>query len=250
MATKTVMIMVYLRTFFEFLIVILAMIVFMPLGVLAFLIHIIGLKKLSAIFIYKMAQCWAMLLIIGSGCTMKVTGRENIPKTGGVCFVSNHTGLLDIPLLLAYTGRPFGFIAKKELSFIPFLNMWILLLGGLFIDRKNPRKALKTISKGVKHIKSGSAMIIFPEGHRSRGQGLLPFRPGAFKLAVRSGAALIPVSISGGYEVFEKQRAITPGPVSITFGAPVFASEFENIDAKQNLSDKIYGIIDEMLKKQ
>jgi len=59
------------------------------------------------------------------GCKMTVLGRENVPKSGGVCFVSNHASIADILLLLAYAGRPFGFVAKKELMAIPLLNVWI-----------------------------------------------------------------------------------------------------------------------------
>jgi 1-acyl-sn-glycerol-3-phosphate acyltransferase len=181
------------------------------------------------------------------GCNVTVTGRENIPRSGGICFVSNHGSIFDIVLLLAYSCRLFGFIAKKELVFIPFLNMWIYMLGGLFIDRKNPRKALKTINAGIAKIRKGGAMIIFPEGHRSRGQGLLPFHPGSFKLATQSEAVIVPVALKGTWEIYEKNYRVNPCPVGITFCKPIPTADIPVEDRKQVLADRIYNVINEQL---
>jgi 1-acyl-sn-glycerol-3-phosphate acyltransferase len=197
---------------------------------------------------YRIAQVWALMIIKIIGCKVTVQGRDKIPQKGGLCFVSNHGSIFDILLLLAYTGRPIAFIAKKELVYIPFLNIWISVLGGLYIDRKNNRRAVRTIKKGIGRIKSGSAMIIFPEGHRSRGQGLLPFHPGSLKLATQAEAPIIPVAIHGSYDVFEKTYRAQAVPVKMTFGDPVFTSELPTADRKQILSDKIYAIISQMLE--
>jgi 1-acyl-sn-glycerol-3-phosphate acyltransferase len=196
---------------------------------------------------YQVAQGWARLLITLSGCKVTVRGRENIPLEGGMCFVSNHGSIFDILLILAYAGRPFGFIAKKELSYIPLLNMWIALLGGFFIDRKNVRKALRTIDKGIGRIRSGGAMIIFPEGHRSRGQGLLPFHPGSLKLATQAEAPIIPVAMAGSYDVFEKNYRLNSVPVGLSFGAPVPTAGLPPEDRKQRLADRMQSLIESML---
>jgi 1-acyl-sn-glycerol-3-phosphate acyltransferase len=176
-----------------------------------------------------------------------VKGIQNIPRGGGMCFVSNHGSVFDIALLMAYAGRPLGFVAKKELLFIPFLNIWIYMLGGLFINRKNPRKALETISAGVTRIKRGGAMIIFPEGHRSHGQNLLPFHPGSFKLATQSGSVIIPVALKGTREIFEKNYRVNPCPVGITFCKTVPTADIPAEERKQVLAQRIYNIINEEL---
>ncbi|MCL2880357.1 MAG: 1-acyl-sn-glycerol-3-phosphate acyltransferase, partial [Treponema sp.] len=171
---RTILIFIYL-----FISVIIASIVGLLLNVLCSF----GLWKYRPYVNYRIAQVWARVLIKVTGCRMTVNGRENIPKKGGLCFVSNHGSIFDIVLILAYAGRPLGFIAKRELIYIPLINIWIPLLGGLYIDRDNLRKGLKTIKRGISNIESGGVMVVFPEGHRSRGQGLLPFRPGSLKLA-------------------------------------------------------------------
>jgi 1-acyl-sn-glycerol-3-phosphate acyltransferase len=238
-----------IKTILIFIPVVGAVICLFPLGVLCFLLRLLGLRKPITLFMYRFAQGWARMMIALSGCKVTVSGRENIPAKGGMCFVSNHGSIFDILPLLAYAGRPFGFIAKKELAYIPLLGIWILLLDGLLIDRKNIRNAVKTINTGIERIRSGGAMIIFPEGHRSRGQGLLPFHPGSLKLATQADAPIVPVAILGSYEVFEKTYRLNSVPVKVSFGAPISTADLPPEDRKQVLADKIRGIIAGMMNE-
>ena len=235
------------KTIWGFIYVAVSMIFLLPFGMSAMLLYFLGLRKPMTLVVYRIAQGWALSVIKVSGCGITVTGRENIPKKGGVCFVSNHCGYFDIILLLAYCGRPIGFIAKKELGFVPFLNIWIFMIGGLYIDRSAVRKAVLTINKGVRRIKSGGGMIIFPEGHRSKGRGLLPFHPGSLKLATSAEAPIVPVAIEGSYDVFEKTGRVLSVPVKISFCEPIETAALPPSDKKQALSDRIYSVIKEKL---
>jgi len=223
------------------------MIFLTPFGVVGYLLSLLGLRGPMSVFMSWIGLIWSRFLILLSGCKLTVRGRENIPRKGGVCFVSNHGSVFDIALILAFAGRPFGFVAKKELAFVPFLNIWIYMLGGLFINRNNPRKALKTINSGIERIKKGWAMIIFPEGHRSRGHKLLPFHPGSFKLATQSGAIIVPVALKGTWDTFEKNYRVNPGPVGVTFCEPIPTAGIPLEDRKQVLADRIYKIISDEL---
>jgi len=225
------------------------MVYLVPFGAAGVLLGFLGLRRPMSVYLYGICAVWGRILIKIIGCKVTVTGRENIPRDGGVCFVSNHGSAFDIALLLSYVGRLFGFVAKKELLFVPFLNFWIYILGGLFLNRKNPRKALKTINSGIAKIKKGGAMIIFPEGHRSKENKLMPFHPGSFKLATQSEAVIIPVAIKGTWEIYEKYHRVNPCPVSITFCKPVGTAGIPVEDRKQVLSDRIYNIISEELNK-
>jgi len=227
--------------------VFLAAIVLLPFGILGGLFHLIGLRELGSLIVYRVVQGWSIFLIKILGCTVTVSGREKILKKDGVCFVSNHDGYFDIVMLLAYCGRPFGFIAKKELIFLPFINLWIYMLGGLFIDRKNIKNAVKTINKGVKRIKTGGSMIIFPEGHRAKGRGLLPFHPGSLKLATQAGAPIIPVAIEGTYKVFEEHKRVRGASLKISFLDLIDTASIPSADKKQVLCDKIYSAISDEL---
>ena len=238
-----------LKTILGFGYLVFAMLFLLPFAFVSFIFYMLGLKKLMRMAIYRLAQGWALSLIPIAGGVITATGKENIPKKGNVCFVSNHCGFFDIVILLAYCGRPFGFIAKKELLFVPFINLWIYMLGGLFIDRKNVRKAIKTINKGVKRIKAGGGMLIFPEGHRSKGRGLLPFHPGSLKLATSADAVIVPVAIRGSYDVYEKNKRVQSAPVSIAFLPVIETENLSREDKKQLLCDRIYAAIKEELKE-
>ncbi|MCL2805283.1 MAG: 1-acyl-sn-glycerol-3-phosphate acyltransferase [Treponema sp.] len=238
------------KTIIVFSYVAFALVFLMPFGLVALVFYFLGLRKSMANVIYRIAQGWAFSIVKLTGAKVNVTGKENIPKQGSVCFVSNHCGYFDIALLLAYCGRQFGFVAKKELLYVPFLNAWIYMLGGLFIDRKNVRKAIKTINKGVERIKAGGGMIIFPEGSRSRGRGLLPFHPGSLKLATTSLSPIVPVAIEGSYDIFEKNKRVVRGVnVKITFLPVIETVNLPPEEKKTVLCDRIYSAIGEQLTK-
>jgi len=236
-----------IKTAMCFAYVVVSMILLTPIGFIVVLFSLLGLRGPMSLLMCRVGQFWALILIKMIGCEITVSGRENIPAKGSVCFVSNHGSIFDIVLILRYTGRLVGFVAKKELRMIPLVNMWIFVVGGLFIDRKNLRKAHKTINTGVARIKAGGSMIVFPEGSRSRGQGLLPFHPGALKLATLSGAVIVPVALSGTYDIFERNRRVFAGPVKITFCEQIDTASIPAVGRKIALSDQIHGIIEKAL---
>jgi 1-acyl-sn-glycerol-3-phosphate acyltransferase len=236
-----------MRTIAAFVFTVFAVAGFLAVGIPAYILSFLGLKRPMTWVIYFMAYIWSRGLIAITGCTVTVEGRENIPARGGVCFVSNHVGIVDILLALAYIGRPFGFIAKKELLLIPLINVWIHILGGHFIDRKNIRKALKTINMGIQRLQKGGRMLVFPEGTRSKGQGLLPFRSGAIKLATHSLATIVPIAISGSYEVFEKDYRVHSVPVRMVFCPPINTAEMSPDERRHHLADQVRGIIETAL---
>jgi len=237
---KTILIFIYTSV---------VMVILIPIGFIPMLLYFFGLRKSMSLVLYRLVQAWALSIVKLTGARVTVTGRENIIKNSGICFVSNHGGYFDIVLLLAYSGRPFGFIAKKELMLLPFINFWIYILGGIFIDRGNVRKAIRTINKGVKRIKSGSGMLIFPEGHRSKGRGLLPFHPGSLKLATSAEAPIVPVAIKGSYDVFEKNYRIVSAAVKVSFLERIETASIPAEERKLALSDRIFSVIKEELEE-
>jgi len=235
------------KTILAFAVTILVLILFTPIGIVCMVFSLLGLKKPMSWVVYMIAQIWARIIILVTGCAMDVKGRENIPPKGGVCFVSNHVGIFDIILALAYSGRPFGFIAKKELLFLPFIDVWIYMLGGLFIDRVNIRKAKRTIDHGIEKLQKGWSMLIFPEGTRSKGQGLLPFRSGAIKLATNSLVPIVPIAIAGSYEVFEKDYRVHGVPIKMVFCPVINTSELSAEDRRHLLPDQVRSVIEAAL---
>jgi len=164
---------------------------------------------------------WARSVLAVAGAHVRTQGLELIPDTERVCFVANHQGDMDILLVLAYIDRTVGFVAKKEALYLPILNIWIAVLGSVFIDRKNARKALRSIERGAEGIRRGNAMVVFPEGTRSQGPQMGVFRNGSLKLATKAGATIVPITIDGTWRMWEEHRRITPTQPSFIIHQPI-----------------------------
>jgi 1-acyl-sn-glycerol-3-phosphate acyltransferase len=246
------MIKKFFVTAFAFFIVGLVAILLMPVGIVLSIVNVIGLRKISSELMYKIVKLASSLIVICAGCRLIVSGTENIPPRGksGVCYVCNHSGIMDILLLFITAGRPIGFIAKKEIMFVPLINLWLILLGGIFIDRDNPRKSFATINHGTKKIKKGYSIAVFPEGTRSRGRGLLPFKSGSFRLATAAGADIVPVALTGSYEVFEKTGWVCSRDVYVSFGKVIKTGQTDSSDKRRLVSQEAHDEIARLLTRQ
>ncbi len=184
-----------------------------------------------------------------SGVDISVEGIENIPITGPVVFISNHQGNFDVISIVSYIPRKVSFIAKKELGEIPLLGMWMKVMGCLFIDRSDIRQSAQVITNAIEYIKSGNAMLIFPEGTRSKDGNLGEFKAGSFKIAVKSGAPIIPISINGSRSIMEDNNGkVKPGKISLTYHKPISTKELSKEEINE-LPEKIKEIIEAGLKK-
>lgn len=134
-----------------------------------------------------------------------VTGKENIPKPGETfVFVCNHQENYDIIAIKpVFKNHPLDFIAKEEVFTWPVLGEMIRKLGNIPIAREADRKAIESILKGIKHVKNGIPMGIFPEGKRTFTNDLTDFKPGAFKLAMKPQADILIGTIYNFSNIFK-----------------------------------------------
>ncbi len=191
---------------------------------------------------------WSRKLLKLSGNQITVVGQENIPKDQAVLFVGNHQSNFDIPILLGHIDKPKAFIAKIELEKFPLINTWMTLIECVFMDRDNLRQSAKAIMKGIKNLKSGYSMVVFPEGTRSEDGQLLEFKPGALKLATKSGVLIIPVTINGSKDIMTKgSKIIRPAKVEVIIAPPVEMTDEWKQDTFA-LTEHVKGIIESNLK--
>lgn len=173
--------------------------------------------------IWSDAESWAKYIVRSTGAEVEVTGKENIITDRPVLVVANHQGYFDIPILMGNMGFPIGFIAKTDLQKFPFLNDWMELIHCLFMDRSDMKQSIKVITEGIKQIKGGQSMVIFPEGTRSKGGPVAEFHAGSFKLATKSKAPIIPVTIDGSYKIMEEHKGnIKKSKVYLTIHKPIY----------------------------
>ncbi|MGF7141723.1 1-acyl-sn-glycerol-3-phosphate acyltransferase [Anaerotaenia torta] len=189
------------------------------------------------------------IILFLCGIKRTVLGRDNIPKEEAVLYISNHRSYFDVPV--AYSSIPTltGFMAKKEIAKIPFLSYWMRFLQCLFLDRSDIKQGLKTVLKGIELVKDGYSVFISPEGTRSQGKEMLPFKEGSFKIAEKTGCAIVPVAILNTEAAFENHIPwIRSAHVVIEYGKPIYPKDLSKEELKF-LGSHVQGIIREMLTK-
>lgn len=178
-------------------------------------------KDRGEAFSQRVARLWGKSVVALSGSSVEVRGLENIPGSGPVLFISNHQSNFDIPLLLGYMGRPVGFLSKEELRKVPIVGRWMRHLNCVFMDRSNPRAALRSIGKAAETVSGGHPMCVFPEGTRSGSGTMGEFKPGAFKIFTKSKAALLPVAIEGTWRIQGRDSlGVRPANVKVSVLPP------------------------------
>ena len=174
---------------------------------------------------------------------IKVIGRENLPEDPGFSIYVNHTSLWDIPLLMyKLNDYPIAFLEKEVVVNLFSVGKWTPALGCVTIDRDNDRKGAESIINVIKNVKNGSSMVIFPEGTRGKENGiLLEFKPGSFKVALKSKAPLVPMSI---VKPKKYNKTIWPMPrrVTLVIHKPLEYEEFKMMKTVE-LSEKVESII-------
>lgn len=146
---------------------------------------------------------WGRAFARLGGFRLRVEGMEELPA-GGAVLVVNHQSLVDIPLLLSAFRRPVKFLAKRELGEIPLFGKAMAAAGNLFVDREDPRDAVHALRDAGARVRGGALLVVFPEGTRSADGSIGEFKPGAFYLAQKSGAPVVPVYIDGGNRALPK----------------------------------------------
>lgn len=164
-------------------------------------------------------------------------GRNNIPKSGSVILAGNHTNNLDAAIMLAGPKRVVHMLAKKELFKSKISNAFFRSMGCIPVDRKIHAENAK--SEAIEVLKNNEVIGIFPEGTVNRTNDIiLPFKYGAVSFAKKTGAYIIPFTITGKYKLFRRS-------IKITYGKPYKVTDDLEIENK-----KLMNIITKMLIKE
>ena len=152
---------------------------------------------------------------------VRVTGGADLPRAGPALIAANHLSYLDIPFLLIFLPRPPIFVAKQEVTAIPLAGWLLRQLGTVSLRRgESDRRAIR---HSLAVLENDDALLIFPEGTRSRGGGLLAGLPGVGLLARRSGVPLVTAAITRTEKL--TLRSFFRLGLTLTIGSPVTLDE-------------------------
>ena len=185
-----------------------------------------------------------------SGIKVTVIGRERVPEGTAILYTANHRSMFDAVVALKCFPDTFAPIAKLSLLKVPVLGWWMKKAGCLFLDREDIRKGAQMVNDAVDDIKKGVSVLIFPEGTRNREEGtLLPFHGGSFKIAIRSGAPVVPVTIVNTGEIFEGHiPSIWSRHVIVEFGEPIYTEKMP-VPERKALPDRVRHVMQETYER-
>ncbi len=162
------------------------------------------------------ARCWSRMILRISRVQVRVRGLENLDPEGAYVFAANHLSMFDIFAFLGRIPFDFRFVAKATLFHWPFLGWHLKRAGYIRVDRRRPRQTLRAFRAAGRQVRSGVSMVIFPEGMRTWGKGVAPFKRGSFLLARKTGASIVPVTIVGSHRRLPRGSVlIQPGKMEM-----------------------------------
>jgi 1-acyl-sn-glycerol-3-phosphate acyltransferase len=221
------------RSFLAYVTVSLYVLVTAPVGML--LAMTFGWTDLLYVFGHAGAQLGLSL----AGIRFKVAGRENVPQGRAAVYCANHQSNVDPPVLYRAVHPRLHVLYKQEIDRIPLLARAFRMAGFIPIDRHNKESALRSIEAGASSLRSGHSFLIFPEGTRSKTDQLLPFKKGGFRMAIKAGAPIVPVAISGGRAAMVRGSfIIRPVTLTIRVGRPV-ETRAVDVEARDVLIERV-----------
>jgi 1-acyl-sn-glycerol-3-phosphate acyltransferase len=165
---------------------------------------------------------WAPMHWRISGSRMHVEPLPDIDWSQPHIFLMNHQSALDIPCAFAALPVNLRFIAKHVLKYVPFLGWYMAATGMVFINRTNRQEAVRSLAKAGERIRAGANILAFPEGTRSRDGRILPFKKGAFVLAITAQVPIVPVAIEGSIKVLPSDGIwLRRHPIRVKVGPPI-----------------------------
>jgi 1-acyl-sn-glycerol-3-phosphate acyltransferase len=164
----------------------------------------------------------------------RVCNPERVPQTGPAILASNHASFIDPPLVGCGLKRDINYLARESLFRYPGIGWLLRSWQAVPVDRDGGgAKGLKAI---IDRLLAGGAIILFPEGTRTRDGKLQPARSGIGLIVIKSTAPVIPVRVFGTFEAYGRHRTIPrPQQVVVKYGQPM---AFENLRAEAKLCDK------------
>ncbi len=213
-------------------------------------IAVIGTSLVSpnSPLIDRIVVAWARTILWAGGVRVRVIGAENVDPSTSYVVASNHQSTFDIMAHFMALPVPIRFLAKKELFGVPLLGWALKRLHMVPVDRSAGRPIYEEIEQNAAAtIADGKSIIVYPEGTRTTTGELLPFKKGAFLIAVRTGLPMLPTTIDGSYEAWlPRAKIIRGGTITVAIGAPIPTQDL-TVDDAPGLQEAVRSAIEKTL---
>lgn len=190
-------------------------------------------------------QKWARGLAKTWGMDITTYGAEQVDPTGTYIFMGNHQSQVDIIAVFCALPQAPGFLAKKELRRVPFMGRAMEVGGHVFIDRGRRERAIAAVEDAARVVRSGSSVVVFPEGTRMDREEVGSFKKGPFHLAREARVPIVPFGIRGTRHILPKHSAnVRAGKVEVHIGAPISPSKIEAMELPELMTKVRNSIAD------
>jgi 1-acyl-sn-glycerol-3-phosphate acyltransferase len=173
---------------------------------------------------YRVCQLWVRLNLFVCGVRVCARRVALLDPTQPYVFMSNHQSQYDIlAVVSALPEFQLRWVAKRELTRVPFFGWALRHAGHIIIDRSDHEQAVASLRAAHAQMAAGVSVMIFPEGTRSTArQALLPFKKGGFMLALETGFPIVPIAVRGSRELLPRgSRRPLAGEIEVAVGAPI-----------------------------
>lgn len=181
--------------------------------------------------LHAFATAWSRMIMKTISSPVKVTGLDKIDTKRPHVYAVNHASALDIPVL--YVNLPFQFriLFKSELLAYPIIGWHLKRSGQVCINQQEPSRSVGQIKSALKSLRAGMPLVIFPEGGRTPDGEIKPFQPGAFFLAIKAQADIVPVALVGTFELLPMNTYhIKSRPLEMRVGEPISTAGLKGHD--------------------
>jgi 1-acyl-sn-glycerol-3-phosphate acyltransferase len=190
---------------------------------------------------HRIARIWARVSLRIAGAPVTVIGGDHLPPLA--IYAANHASFMDIPVIFSSLPFPFRILAKQSLWKWPFIGWHLNRSGQIPVEEESSRNSIAGLNRALGALRSGTPLVIFPEGGRTEDGNLQSFMKGPAFLAIRAQVPIVPMALIGTRELLPMHGAhFRPRPVKLVIGEPIDSTKYSIRQASQ-LTEKLYGEI-------